>query len=338
MFSVIIPVYNAAKFLRECLGSSWLSAANCPCPVEIICVDDGSTDGSGAILDEYATCQFPDSKSANPKSSNQTVFKLIHQANRGVSAARNAGLDAATGDYVCFLDPDDVVAPGWFANFAKAIEESAADLVMAGYRTFSEGAAPQLDVRETGEIVERCEGEGVRQRLVRHFLVDGRCFVFAIRRELIQGIRFVEGIRLAEDVLFCVKMAPKIRSFVRMDYVGHGYRQHPQSLTAVGLRSRERVAFLKAFAELTSETEGVSTSLVAWQMVQFWLVNAADVDAAVEIRDELRHLQEIGMFRINDLPRLSRPGAALFMRWPKWTKFVRFVHCAVYKLGKGWIV
>lgn len=346
-FSVILPVYNAAPWLRACLDSVLAAAGRLACevegkgegghcgegsPVEVICVDDGSTDGSDRVLAEYAIRQS-DSQTIDK----QAVFKLVHQPNAGVGAARNAGLKVATGDYVCFLDPDDVIAPGWFANFAKAIGESAADLVMSGYRTFFDGEVAQLDARGTGEIVERGEGEGVRQRLVRHFLVDGRCFVFAVRRELLQDVRFVEGIRLAEDMLFCVKMSSKIRSFVRTDYLGHGYRQHVQSLTAVGLRSRERVAFLRAFAELRRETEGVDASLAAWQMVQFWLVNAADVDAAAEIRDELRHLREIGMFRLGDLPRLSRPGAALFMRWPKRTKLVRFVHCAVYKVGK-WLV
>ena len=69
-------------------------------------------------------------------------------------------------------------------------------------------------------------------------------------------------------------------------------------------------------------------------MVQFWLVNAADTEAAVEIRDELRHLQILGMFCVPELPRLSRPGAALFMRWPSRPRMVRFVHCAVYKIGR----
>ena len=289
--------------------------------MEIICVDDGSTDGSGAILDEYA--------------SRDDRIRVIHQANRGVSAARNAGLDVATGDYVCFLDPDDIVAPGWFANFENAIEETSCDLVLAEYRMFNDGERPELDERPIGAIVGRGEGPEVRKTLLKRFLVDGRCFMFAVRRELLKGIRFVEGIRLAEDQLFCMRLAARVRSFVRTDYVGHGYRQHAQSLTAVGLRSRERVIFLKAFADLKTETEGVSTSLAAWQMVQFWLVNAADVDAAVEIRDELRHLQDLGMFQVAELPRLSRPGAVLFLRWPSLPRMIRFIHCAVYKIGRS---
>ena len=339
-FTLIIPVYNAAKYLRACLDSVCDAAKvleravgggerTISSPVEVICVDDGSTDESGVILDEYASRQFNDLQSNNP-----TILRVIHQKNAGVSAARNAALEIATGDYVCFLDPDDVVALGWFANFRNAIDKTKCDLAFAEYRPFYEGERPKLDERPIGAIVEHGEGPEVRKTLLKRFLVDGRCFMFALRRELLKGVRFVEGVRLAEDQLLCLRLTARVRSYVRTDYVGHGYRQHAQSLTAVGLRSRERVAFLKAFAELRTEAEGVSTSLAVWQMVQFWLVNAADTEAAVEIRDELRHLQSLGMFRIAELPRLSRPGAALFMRWPSRPRMVRFVHCAVYKIGR----
>lgn len=93
-FSIIIPVYNVAAYLRECLDSvlgqsfaDW----------EVICVDDGSTDGSGAILDEYAA--------------RDERFRIIHQPNAGVSAARNAGLETARGEWLWFVDADDAVHP-----------------------------------------------------------------------------------------------------------------------------------------------------------------------------------------------------------------------------------
>ena len=90
-FSVIIPVYNVEPYLRICLDSVLAQTFT---DWEAICVDDGSTDGSGAILDEYAAL---DSR-----------FRVIHQSNAGVSAARNAALDVATGEMVMFLDADDV--------------------------------------------------------------------------------------------------------------------------------------------------------------------------------------------------------------------------------------
>ena len=94
--AILIPVYNAEKYLRECLDS--VLAQTFP-DWEAICVDDGSTDGSGAILDEYAA--------------KDGRFRVIHQKNAGVSAARNAALDVAKGEWVCFVDADDVIDRDW---------------------------------------------------------------------------------------------------------------------------------------------------------------------------------------------------------------------------------
>ena len=93
-FSIVIPAYNVAPFLRECLDS--VLAQNYG-GWECICVNDGSSDESGAILEEYA--------------SRDARFIVIHQENAGVSAARNAGLDRAKGEWICFLDGDDIWSP-----------------------------------------------------------------------------------------------------------------------------------------------------------------------------------------------------------------------------------
>ncbi len=89
--SVIIPVYNAAAYLRECIDSLLSQTFT---DWEALCVDDGSTDESGIILDEYAA--------------KDRRIKVFHQSNKGVSAARNFALESAKGEYVCFLDGDDI--------------------------------------------------------------------------------------------------------------------------------------------------------------------------------------------------------------------------------------
>ncbi|MDO4583385.1 MAG: glycosyltransferase family 2 protein [Planctomycetia bacterium] len=111
--SIIIPVYNVEKYLRQCLDSARNQTMR---EIEILCVNDGSTDSSGAILDEYATV---DSR-----------FVVIHQENAGQSAARNRGLELAQGEYVAFLDSDD-----WYdltlceKVYARA-KESQADMTL----------------------------------------------------------------------------------------------------------------------------------------------------------------------------------------------------------------
>ena len=131
--SIIIPVYNVAKYLHECLDSV---LAQSFVDWEAICIDDGSTDGGGAILDGYAK---KDSR-----------FRVIHQSNSGVSVARNNALDVANGDWLLFLDADDVLAETALSKLLDAARSANADLAMCGIMRFGGESGniyfgPQLD-------------------------------------------------------------------------------------------------------------------------------------------------------------------------------------------------
>jgi glycosyltransferase involved in cell wall biosynthesis len=108
--SIIIPVYNVEKYLTECLDSAMGQTLR---DIEIICVDDGSTDRSTEILDEYAK-----------KDSRITV---IHQSNGGPSKARNTGIDTATGEYILFLDSDDIIKPTLCETTTNIADQEQAD-------------------------------------------------------------------------------------------------------------------------------------------------------------------------------------------------------------------
>lgn len=118
-FSIIIPVYNVAPYLRECLDSVLAQAFT---DWEAICVDDGSTDGSGTILDEYVA--------------KDTRFRVIHQPNAGVSAARNKALDTVQGEWIAFLDADDLLREDFLARLLDAAKKSNADLAIGGVLRF----------------------------------------------------------------------------------------------------------------------------------------------------------------------------------------------------------
>ena len=115
--SVVIPVYNAERFIRFALDSVVHQTYS---DWECICVDDGSTDGSAAILDEYAA--------------NDKRFRVVHQANGGEGSARNAGLDLATGAIGAFLDADDVWHPETLRLIAATREATGADVIRYGWR------------------------------------------------------------------------------------------------------------------------------------------------------------------------------------------------------------
>ena len=110
--SIIIPVYNTAQYLAECLDSVLAQGFK---DIEIICVNDGSTDNSAAILKKY---QKKDKR-----------IKVITQKNKGLSGARNAGLKAATGKWVCFLDSDDILPPDALAVLYGGVQKTGCKIV-----------------------------------------------------------------------------------------------------------------------------------------------------------------------------------------------------------------
>ncbi|REE84494.1 glycosyl transferase family 2 [Paenibacillus taihuensis] len=113
--SILIPVYNVEPYIRKCLESVVNQTYT---NLEIICIDDGSTDASGAICDEYA--------------SKDSRFTVVHQKNRGNPSALNAGLDLICGDYVGFIDPDDWVELDFYRAACEAMEVEGADIVCTG--------------------------------------------------------------------------------------------------------------------------------------------------------------------------------------------------------------
>ncbi|MDR2753766.1 MAG: glycosyltransferase, partial [Oscillospiraceae bacterium] len=110
--SVIVPVYNAAAYLPDCLASV---AGQSFCNFELLLIDDGSTDESPALCDSFAQTE--------PRA------RVLHQANAGPSLARNAGIDAARGTYITFVDADDWLHPHMLARLVRRAEDSGAELV-----------------------------------------------------------------------------------------------------------------------------------------------------------------------------------------------------------------
>ena len=114
LISIIIPVFNVRPYLETALESVIRQTYS---HLEIIVIDDGSADGSGVICDEFAK--------------RDERIKVIHQENRGLSSARNTGIDMMSGDAVAFLDPDDSYHPDYIKAMAEAMERENADIVVA---------------------------------------------------------------------------------------------------------------------------------------------------------------------------------------------------------------
>ncbi len=117
--SVIVPVYNVEKYLRECMDSIVGQTLE---DIEIICIDDGSTDGSGRILDEYA--------------SRDDRVHVVHKKNEGYGKAINVGMELAKAPYAAIVESDDFISPGMYERLYEVIEENGSDIVKSDYHIF----------------------------------------------------------------------------------------------------------------------------------------------------------------------------------------------------------
>ena len=208
-FSIIIPVYNVAPYLRECLDSV---VAQTFTDWEAICVDDGSTDGSGAILDEYAA---KDSR-----------FKVIHQSNTGVSAARNAALDVAKGEWICFLDADDLWHERFLEVFLAGMREYPNDVCFrSGFCCFDD------ETQKPMFAVGQCKFEriDISEAIAMRDFFDYYFFCYAYRRELFEGIRFPHYIRGEDRCVLNKLQLQRIDAIVATEDALYGYRQRQGS-------------------------------------------------------------------------------------------------------------
>ena len=202
-FSVIIPVYNAEKTIHRCIDS--LLEQNCS-DVEIILVNDGSRDSSGTICEGYAR--------------NHENIQYICQQNAGVSAARNAGLDAARGDYILFVDSDDYVAEELFSTLRNALAAHSVDLLHFSHANVrGEETTPRRVA--AGDYTDAEMERALQQAICDKSLNAPWGKVY--RRDLIEEnhIRFPLGISIGEDRLFNMEYALQVQSYAALDTIGY---------------------------------------------------------------------------------------------------------------------
>lgn len=206
-FSIVVPVHNTEQFLRECLDSI---RAQSFADWECLCVDDGSTDSSGAILDEYAA--------------RDSRIRVVHQKNAGVSAARNAALDLVHGEFFLFVDDDDALSPDALECFRDAFASTGAD----GLLCF-----PDEDFLKIGEYPVAPAGfqllsssERPVSLLSGPFAAHGYVQSRIYRRTKFGDVRFQREIRFGEDTRFWVDALciPARWAVIRKRYYAHRER------------------------------------------------------------------------------------------------------------------
>lgn len=247
--SVIIPIYNAESFLNECLASIQNQTFS---DYEVWLIDDGSTDNSGKICDNFAA--------------NNKLFHVIHKKNGGVSSARNAGLEKANGEWICFIDADDTVEKEYlstlyqFANMQKDI------LIIQGFKTFLPDNT-YIDKRFTNQLYNSSEVYKTFQDL--NINRCGYPFGKLYNAEIIRHhhLRFVESIHYAEDVMFMLTYLTHCSAIQTVEGMNYNYyiRKNIQSLSKRIFVFESEYAcyqlYLKRIGELKQRFNLTETSL-----------------------------------------------------------------------------
>lgn len=222
-FSIIMPVYNSEKYLQKMVDSV---LAQTYTNFELILVDDGSTDGSPDICDEYAE-----------KDSRVIV---IHKSNGGVSAARNQGIDIATGDYQIVWDSDDYVAPDTLLEVVKAIEQESPDVVKWNFVV--ESGKNSKTVKVVHPYNKLLEKQYIIEEIIPYMIgvkqdetkkIEGH-WTFAINRRIIEEfhIRYDVRQKKEEDHLYIVKVMSHAESILLLSGCFYHYIKHENSLVS----------------------------------------------------------------------------------------------------------
>lgn len=201
--SVIIPVFNVQEYLPKCIESVVNQTYT---DIEVILINDGSTDGSGSICDFYAK-----------KNSN---IKVIHKGNGGLSSARNSGLNIASGDYVAFVDSDDWVDADMYKTLIELLESKQVDLVACGFKeVFSNRIIFKSD---TGSVTYFDKAEAINSLVSVENSIRFEVWNKVFKRNLIGDLRFKER-QIFEDVYFDRNIFLKVEKTIYIDKPFYNY-------------------------------------------------------------------------------------------------------------------
>lgn len=230
MLSVIMPVYNVVNYIEVAIKAVLQQSYQ---NIELILIDDGSTDGSSEICERLA-----DSDSR---------IKLIKKKNTGVSAARNDGLDMAIGDYITFVDSDDWLEIDAYEKMIEYLQHSNADICVMGF-------TPEGN-RKFAKPLAMAEKQVFSKDMAVDNLIDGKLYTWTIwdkiyKRELLENVRFLNNIYNGEDLLFNWQVFRQSRKIAYIPLHAYHYVQRTESMT--NTFSAKKLTAIDAFYKIMS--------------------------------------------------------------------------------------
>lgn len=214
LLSVIIPIYNTEAYLDKCLSSLLLQTYT---NIEIILVDDGSTDASSSICDAYAI--------------KYSFIKVLHLENGGPATAKNKGYTYAKGKYIAYIDSDDELKPEMYKLMLESAERNQADIVCCSYIQVDETGGKSHEECTGLEYILNC-GEGLKHLLEKN-MIYSQCWTKIYRRDILQTnqIRFIDGLKTEEDFIYNLQVFMKSNIITIVDIPLYIYTYRNSSLS-----------------------------------------------------------------------------------------------------------
>ena len=312
--SIIVPIYNVAPYLRKCVDSLLAQDIS---DYEIILVDDGSTDDSGAIADEIVkeamgNGQWAIDNESNRQSpiANSPTLRVIHQENAGLSAARNTGIAVATGDYILFVDSDDYLQPNTLGTLLEQAERDNLDVLRFRYQ----------NVKDSGEAFVPHEGMKTDYNDYSSNPTDGlnflnermwvQCYVvqFLVRREIVLQEQFTPGIYF-EDTDWTPRMLLRTKRVASTDLVVYNYLWREGSIT---LSQKDITKMRKQLNDKLAligklNTLGNSVACRRWfdGMISGLVINVVGIIAQYFYRERKEYIKHIKSFGVLPLKNIN---------------------------------
>lgn len=300
--SVVMPVFNGERFIAEAIESVLAQTLG---EFELICVDDGSRDRSRSIIEGFAA--------------NDCRVKIVESGGTGCSGARNAGIEAAKGEYLAFIDQDDLYHPAMLKTLASAADSCRADIAEARYVKTPEDADVRTafeNVSGTGEV--RCVSDPFAYFIAQHKAKSGGIVCPAwnrlFRRETLGSLRFPPGIQPGEDSSYSYQAFDAARSLATVDATLYAFRQNASSMSHTGFRSLSgrfidgREALLRYWTASNSGRREEFLACATREMA--WIVKASkkqgDEVAGRAVAQRLSALRREGLFLLRRLPLSKR--------------------------------
>ncbi len=239
MISIIIPVYNMEKYLDACVASVVEQDYR---DIEILLVDDGSKDNSLVLCHEW---EKKDSR-----------IRVFAKENGGQGSARNLALKHMKGEYVSFVDSDDLVSPDMYTALMDAINKTGADMAVSNTLKFSDGESIQVDNSEKTMCIVLSDYEAMQDRMTAgKYISDSPCNKL-YHAKLFRDISFVEG-RLLEDSATMYKLIDRCKKIVYIDKIGYLIRNNPTSVSRVRYNARrcDTIITFEEMVEFISKSE-----------------------------------------------------------------------------------